>query len=92
MKDGAFLYRTVRKVLDCEKYNPGEEATKKYLKGCGFSVIDTSKDPEQRDFYDFIGYTDELSYTFEAKYDNYFPTTRSIVFEDLHIFKDNQGR
>lgn len=86
------MYRTVRSVLDCEKYNPGEEATKKYLNCCGFSVIDTSKDPERQDFYDFIGYTDELYYTFEAKYDNYFPTSRSIVFEDIHIMKDKNGQ
>lgn len=33
-------------MLDCEKFNPGEEMTKKYLKSIGRTVIDVSKNQD----------------------------------------------
>lgn len=33
-------------MLDCEKYNPGEELVKKYLAATGRTVIDVSKNSD----------------------------------------------
>lgn len=71
-------------MLDCEKYNPGEEATRIYLQQNGYTVIDTTKDPEQRELYDFIANKGQEQQTFEAKYDNYLHYSGQIVFETSH--------
>ena len=76
-------------MLDCEKYNPGEEATKIYLEQNGYTVIDTTKDPEQRELYDFIAIKGQEQTTFEAKYDTYLHYTGQIVFETNHKFLNN---
>ena len=73
-------------MLDCEKYNPGEEATKLYLQQNGYTVIDTSKDPEQRELYDFIAIKGQEQTTFEAKYDTYLHYSGQIVYETNHRF------
>lgn len=78
-------------MLDCEKYNCGEEALKKYLKGCGFEIVDTTKDPHKRELYDFEAYKDDMFIgSFEAKYSNYL-YTGSIPFETIQIRHTKNG-
>ena len=65
-------------MLDC-----GEEALKKYLTGCGFEIVDTTKDQQKRELYDFEAYKDGMFIgSFEAKYSNYL-YTGSIPFETI---------
>lgn len=72
-------------MLDCEKYNCGEEALKKYLTGCGFEIVDTTKDPQKRELYDFEAYKDGMFIgSFEAKYSNYL-YRGEVPFETIQI-------
>ena len=57
-------------MLDCEKFNPGEEMAKKYLKSIGRTVIDVSKN---QDYWlqdiDLIAINGQITERIEVKYD-----------------------
>lgn len=79
-------------MLDCEKdFNPGEKATHQYLIENGYSVIDTRKDPDLRDKYDYVGYKGNEKITFEAKYDNYIHRSGQMVYELYHLKQREDG-
>ena len=57
-------------MLDCQKFNPGEELVKKYLEATGRTVIDVSKDNQYwLQDTDFIAIKGNRTEKIEVKYD-----------------------
>lgn len=73
-------------MLDCEKPNIGEKATRLFLQKCGYTVLDVSKNPfYQEQGYDFLARNQEKEYRIESKYDTYLHRTGCIFFETSEV-------
>lgn len=78
-------------MLDCEKFNPGEEMTKKYLKSIGRTVIDVSKN---QDYWlqdiDLIAINGQITERIEVKYDRNINHYHSFFVELQSNIERNQ--